>query len=76
MANGNSFTINAPNNSKDNFYINSAQLNDSEYSKTYLSFDDLQKGGSLYFDMKDTPNTTWGSSKEAVPYSLSLDQKF
>ncbi len=76
LDNGNSFTINAPNNSKDNFYINSAQLNGTEHTKTYLNFDDLQKGGDLYFDMIPTPNKNWASDKQDVPYSLSLKRKF
>lgn len=75
LDNGNSFTINAPNNSKNNVYINSAQLNDIDYSKTYLNFDKLQKGGNLYFEMTDKPNKNWATDKEDMPYSLSLNRK-
>lgn len=75
LENGNTFKISAPNNSKDNIYINSATLNSTNYDKSYLTFEDIQKGGELHFDMTSKPNKNWAESENAVPYSLSLNKK-
>ncbi|WP_418509043.1 GH92 family glycosyl hydrolase [Corallibacter sp.] len=72
LENGNTFYIEANNNSSKNFYIKSASLNKNSYTKNYLSFDDIQNGGIFSFDMNNTPNKNWGSQEDAVPYSLSL----
>lgn len=74
LENGNQFTISADNNSSKNFYIQSTQLNDEKYSNTYLQFEDIQKGGTLNFNLGDSPNKDWGNKAENVPYSLSLDK--
>jgi len=75
LENGNTFEINSKNNSESNFYIESASLNNAEYTNTYLKFDDIQKGGTLQFKMGNTPNKNWGSNSESVPYSLSTSKK-
>ena len=75
LENGNSFKISAPNNSKDNVYINSATLNGIEYNKSYVTFKDIQQGGELYFNMKSNPNKNWANDHDAVPYSLSLHKQ-
>ncbi|MFS4456061.1 GH92 family glycosyl hydrolase [Maribacter sp. 2304DJ31-5] len=72
LNNGNTFTIKAPKNSKDNFYINSAKLNGKDYSKTFLKYDSIQNGGELYFSMDSDPNKNWASGEKDIPYSLSL----
>jgi len=71
LENGNTFVINASNNSDDNIYINTANLNGKSYDKNYLDYETLQKGGELNFSMQDKPNKNWASSENAVPYSLS-----
>nr|WP_315180235.1 GH92 family glycosyl hydrolase [uncultured Flavobacterium sp.] len=75
LENGNTFEIGAQNNSKSNFYIQSASLNGKGYSNSFLNFDDIQKGGKLEFNLGDTPNKDWGSKPENVPYSLSNELK-
>jgi predicted alpha-1,2-mannosidase len=74
LQNGNSFTINAENNSANTPYIQSASVNGLDYNKSFIKFDDIQKGGSINFTMGETPNKKWASSKESVPYSLSNTQ--
>ena len=37
-------------------YIQAAELNGNSYAKTYLSYEDLQKGGDLKFEMGEEPN--------------------
>ena len=71
LQNGNKFTIKAKDNSVENFYIQSANLNGKDYSNSYLNFEDIQKGGELQFNLGNTPNKNWGSKLENVPYSLS-----
>ena len=71
LENGNTFFITAPNNSKENVYIQGASLNGEDYEKTYLKYDDVQNGGELDFTMGSEPNMDWGTGKAAVPYSLS-----
>ena len=71
LENGNVFTINANNNSAENYYIQSTTLNSKTYTSNYMSFDDIQNGGTFQFEMTNTPNKNWGNQKEDVPYSLS-----
>jgi len=71
LENGNTFTINAKNNSKNNFYIQSTTLNDENYLNTYINSSAIQKGGSFDFNLGDTPNKEWGSKKQNAPSSLS-----
>jgi len=71
LKNGNQFTISAKDNSKKNFYIQSATLNGKGYSHNYINFEDIQKGGKLNFNLGDKPNIEWGSNVDSVPYSLT-----
>lgn len=71
LENGKSFEINAKNNSKSNFYIQSASLNDRSYSNSFINFETIQNGGILDFKLGDKPNKEWASKSENVPYSLS-----
>lgn len=73
MENGNIFEISSKNNSEKNVYIQSATLNGKPYNNTFLNFDDLQKEGTLEFNMGSKPNINWGASDENVPYSLSTE---
>jgi len=71
LENGNQFQIQASNNSKDNFYIQSVNLNGKDYNNSYINFENIQKGGELKFELGNTPNKNWASKPENVPYSLS-----
>ncbi|MBU2996921.1 GH92 family glycosyl hydrolase [Cellulophaga baltica] len=71
LENGNNFTISAPNNSKDNIYIKSATLNDEVYDKSFISSDNVQKGGVLNFTMDSVPNKKWANEVKSRPYSFS-----
>ena len=73
LENGNIFEISSKNNSEKNVYIQSATLNGKPYNNTFLNFYDLQKGGTLEFNMGSKPNINWGASDENVPYSLSTE---
>ena len=75
LENGNQFVIGAANNNKKNIYIDTAELNGNEYSKNYISLNDILKGGELNFKMSSKPNKYRGKSKEDFPYSFSVDRK-
>ena len=51
VGNGKTFTIRAHNNSAENIYVQSIKLNGKPYTKSYLMFDDIVKGGLLEFEM-------------------------
>ena len=72
LENGNKFTVTAKNNSKSNYYVQSIGLNDRNYTNTYLTYEDIQRGGELIFNMDKNPNKDWGSQPEDVPYSYSI----
>jgi predicted alpha-1,2-mannosidase len=67
--NGKSFTIKTINNQPRNVYINAAKLNGQNYTKSYLTYKDITKGGEIEFTMGATPNQAWGSSDRDVPIS-------
>ena len=63
------FTIRAVNNSKENKYIQSATLNGKTFNRTWITHEEITKGGTLQFKMGPRPNTKWGVSN--VPPSLT-----
>lgn len=75
LENGKTFEIQAPKNSKQNLYIQSAEFNGKATSKTYLKHNDLLKGGTLVFEMGPEPNTQWGTAPDDAPYSISREMK-
>jgi len=58
----NAFTIVAHNNSKENCYISSAKLNGENYTKCYVDYEDILKGGLLELEMSSEPTYEWGSN--------------
>ena len=71
LQNGERFTVKGNSNSKDNVYVNSAKLNGKTFEKTFLSHQQIQRGGEISFDMSSQPNKSWATNKEAVPHSMS-----
>lgn len=71
LENGNTFVINAKNNSRENFYVENLRLNGKEWNKNYLEHETLLKGGTLDFTMSAAPNLKRGTSKESFPYSMT-----
>ncbi|MCF6222118.1 MAG: GH92 family glycosyl hydrolase [Flavobacteriaceae bacterium] len=59
------FVIKAINNSDSNKYIQSATLNGENFSRTWISHNEIVKGGILVFKMGDQPNKKWGVSNPA-----------
>jgi predicted alpha-1,2-mannosidase len=67
--NGKGFTITAEDNRKENVYIQSATMNGNKYSKCFVTYEDLMKGGNLEFKMGAVPNKAWGSGESEIPVS-------
>ena len=57
VGNGKTFTIEANNVSADNFYIQSATLNGKSFNRTWIDYSEITRGGTLSFEMGDTPST-------------------
>ncbi|MGF6926101.1 putative alpha-1,2-mannosidase [Chitinophaga sp. W2I13] len=68
---GKKMVINAPGNSDTNLYVQKASLNGQPYTKNWISHQDLQKGGTLEFNMGATPEKSRGTDPAAYPYSYS-----
>ncbi|MFC5045567.1 GH92 family glycosyl hydrolase [Aquimarina hainanensis] len=62
-----SFTILADKASDKNLYIQSATLNGIPLNRTYITHEELLKGGTLHFIMGDTPNKSWGITTKQTP---------
>ncbi|MFD1768597.1 GH92 family glycosyl hydrolase [Sphingobacterium suaedae] len=64
------FELIAHGNSADNKYIQRVKLNGQVYDKSYISYEDIQKGGTLEFEMGNEPSVTFGVANDARPYSV------
>ena len=71
LPNNKTFTIEAPNNTPDNIYIQSAELNENPLHNAYFRHSDLADGGSLKLTLGAEPNKTWGT--ENLPPSMSSE---
>ena len=56
VGNGKTFRIVAHNNSSENKYIQSAKLNGKPYTRSYIDFKDIVRGGTLEFVMGNKPS--------------------
>ncbi len=59
VGNGKTFTVVAKNNSAQNIYVQSVRLNGKKYTKSYIDFANIAKGGTLEFTMGAKPSK-WG----------------
>lgn len=60
LENGKKFQIIASNNSPANKYIQRIFLNGKPYTRSWISYADLMKGGEMKFEMGSKPSTSWG----------------
>ena len=70
---GTSFTIDAPNNSADAFYVRSLLLNGKDWTHNYVEHGDLVQGAELRFGMGAEPTMDRGTRAEDKPYSFSQE---
>ncbi|ELR72143.1 Alpha-1,2-mannosidase [Fulvivirga imtechensis AK7] len=74
LENGNTFTIKAAQNNRDNVFISSASLNGNTLEKPWITHEDILNGGVLSFQMSVQPNKHWGTGIESRPPSMSEPQ--
>ncbi len=72
LENGNTFEINAPDNSSSNLYIKNGNLNGKEFNKNWLNHSTIINGGKLFLKMDSVPNKKRGISEQDKPFSMSL----
>jgi alpha-1,2-mannosidase, putative len=75
LENGKTVVINAPENSADNRYIQTAKFNGKDYTKNWFSHEDLMKGAKIDFTMGPKPNEKRGINDSDFPYSFSNELK-
>ena len=71
MENGKQFIIEAENNSPQNCYILDGKLNGQPLTRNYITYDEMNQGGKLTFQMGAEPNKQRNIGSEAAPYSVS-----
>jgi hypothetical protein len=59
LENGKTFTVRARGVSEKNIYVASVRLNGAAHRKSFITHDELTRGGTLEFVMTDKPNKTW-----------------
>ena len=64
------FTIIAKENSDQNIYIQSVELNGKDYKYSYITHKDIVQGGELIFNMGPKPNKNFGKEKKFRPQSI------
>ena len=69
--NGKTLVIEAPENNKENIYVQNITLNGKVIDSNFIKHSDLNKGGKLVFRMGNEPEKSRGTKKEAFPYSMS-----
>ena len=66
---GKTFTVIAQNNSPQNVYIQSATLDGQPLTQSFITHQQLTKGGTLNFVMGPNPNVNWGKAVASRPPS-------
>jgi putative alpha-1,2-mannosidase len=67
LASGKMFTVNARNNGSQHPYIRKAALNGGPFNRTFLTHEELVKGGEVVFEMASAPDYKWATSPERRP---------
>ena len=57
LENGKAFTVSAPSVSNDNIYIESATKNGTPFNERYITYNDINTGAQLVFNMGNAPRT-------------------
>ena len=75
LENGKKVVINANNNDAANRYISTMKVNGKNYTRNYLTHEDLLRGITINCTMSATPNKTRGTEEKDTPYSFSKEIK-
>lgn len=71
LENGKTFTVRAGNLGGKNIYLQSITLNGEPHRKSFITHDEIMRGGELVFEMGPAPAAAWPDTREALPYSMS-----
>lgn len=71
VGSGRTFTMEAVGNSAENKYIEKAYLNGKPYGKSYITYEEILRGGTLKFIMGSKPNKSFGRSRNSRPVVLN-----
>ncbi|MDR2774244.1 MAG: GH92 family glycosyl hydrolase [Tannerella sp.] len=71
LENGKEVVINALNNRKETYYIESVKVNGTAYTKNYIKHETLTNGAVIDFNMSSSPNKSRGITADDFPYSFS-----
>lgn len=74
LENGKTIEISAPENGRENRYIQEMTYNGQKYGKNYLKHSSLVKGAKIQLKMGSKPNYKRGTTKADYPYSLSNEK--
>ena len=74
LENGKSFEVNAPNNHPSRRYISTMKLDGENYTKNYLTHEDLMNGAKIDIEMAETPNENRGIKASDYPYSFTNEE--
>ena len=75
LPNGKKILLEAPANSRENFFIDGIKLNGKNYSKMYFTHEDLVAGAKIVYKMSSEPNKSRGVALEDRPYSFSPNRR-
>jgi hypothetical protein len=67
LENGKNFVVRAINVSEKNKYIQSATLDGKSYTKSWFDHQEIVNGGEFVFEMGESPNYDWGTSRDDRP---------
>ncbi|MDR2868496.1 MAG: GH92 family glycosyl hydrolase [Bacteroidales bacterium] len=67
LENGKTFTVICHNQSETNRYIENITLNGTPLTHSYITFEEINNGGTLEMTMSSKPNKQWANSAETSP---------
>lgn len=59
LANGKTFTVKAPEVSRENIYIKSVKIDGEPYTESYITHDQIMNGSTVEFEMTNEPGHIW-----------------
>jgi putative alpha-1,2-mannosidase len=71
LPNGKHFTIVAEHLDDAHPYVGKVTLNGKPLERVFIRHQDIEAGGELRFEMRDTPNKEWGRALNSRPFSMS-----
>jgi putative alpha-1,2-mannosidase len=75
LANDRTLIIHTINNGPGHAYIQSVRWNGKPWTRSWISHAELAAGGTLEFQMSDTPNTQFGASLDDRPPSFGASAR-